>query len=58
MASIIHSHLINVTNNDLSINLFSNYAKVASVRPIFKKEDRANIKNYRPVSLLNRSSKM
>ena len=36
-ATIIDSHLVNIINNDLSINSFSNSAKVVSVTPIFKK---------------------
>ena len=55
-ANIVHSHLTNI-NNDLSRNSFSNPTNVASVRPIFKKDDRTNIKNYRPVSFLNCFSK-
>ena len=31
----------------------SENAKTANLRPIFKKGDRIEIKNYRPVSLLN-----
>ena len=42
----------------MPINSFSNFAKVASVRSIFKKDDRTNIKNYRSVSLLNYFSKI
>ena len=38
--------------------LFSGYAKVAAVRPIFKKYGRTDIKEYRPVSLLNCFSKV
>ena len=41
-ANIADSHLTNIINNDLSRNSFSNSAKVASVRPIFKKDDRTN----------------
>ena len=33
-------------------------AKIASVRPIFKKGERTEIKNYRPVSILNCFSKI
>ena len=43
-ANIIDSHLTNTINNDLSRNFFSNSAKVASVRPIFKTNDRTNFK--------------
>ena len=53
-ANIIDSHLANIINNDLSRNSFSNSAKVASVSPIFKKDDRTNIKLYssKPFKLL------
>ena len=57
-ASIIDSHLTNIINNDLSNNAFSDSAKLASVRPIYKKDDRNEIKNYRPVSILNCFSKI
>ena len=35
---IIDKHLTNIINNDLLRNSFSDSAKIASVRPIFKKE--------------------
>ena len=50
-ASVIDSHLANIIINDLSNNAFSNSAKLASVRPIYKKSDSNEIKNYRPVSI-------
>ena len=48
-ACIIDKYLTNIINNDLLRNSFSNSAKVASVRPIFKKGERTEIKNYKPV---------
>ena len=48
-AYIIDKYLTNIINNDLLRNSFSNSAKVASVRPIFKKGERTEIKNYKPV---------
>ena len=42
----------------MSKNKYSKHAKTATVRPIFKKDDRTKIKNYRPVSLLNMFSKI
>ena len=57
-ASVIDSRLTNIINNDLSNNAFSDSAKLASVRPIYKKDDRNEIKNYRPVSILNCFSKI
>ena len=43
-ANIIDSHLTNMINSDLKRNAFSNSAKVASIRPVFKdKELRSKI---------------
>ena len=52
-AYIIDKHLTNIINNDLLRNSFSDSAKIASVRPIFKKGERTEMGNYRPVSILN-----
>ena len=57
-ANVIDCHLANIINNDISLNKYSKHAKTATVRPIFKKDDRTNIKNYRPESLLNIFSKI
>ena len=51
-------HLANIINNNISLNKYSKHAKTATVRPIFKKDNRTKIKNYRPVSLLNIFSKI
>ena len=52
-AKIIDSHLANIINNDITKNVFPEKAKVASIRPIFKKNEREKIENYRPASILN-----
>ena len=57
-ANVIDSHLAHIINKDLKENKFSENAKTALVRPIYKKDDRGKIKNYRPVSLLNGFSKI
>ena len=57
-ANIIDKHLTNIINNDLLKNSFFDSAKIASVRPIFKKGQRTEIGNYRPVSILNCFSKI
>ena len=44
---------MNNVNNDLSNNSFLNEAKVATVRPIYKKKNRAKIEYCRPVSILS-----
>ena len=56
--NIIDCHIANIINKDISNNKFSENSKTATVRPIFKKGDRTEIKNYRPVSLLNIFSKI
>ena len=46
--------MTNIINSDLKRNAFSDSSKVASIRPIFKgKGEKVEIKNYRPVSILN-----
>ena len=45
------SHIANIINKDISNKKFSENAKTATVRPIFKKGDRTEIKKYRPASL-------
>ena len=56
-ANVIGSHLANI-NNDITQNVFSEKAKAASVRPIFKKNELEKIENYRPVCILNCFSKV
>ena len=57
-ANVIDCHLSNIITCDISKNKYSEQATAATVRPIFKKDDRTEIKNYRPVSLLNMFSKI
>ena len=56
--NIIDSHVANIINHDTDNNSFSEGAKIATVRPIYKKSDRDKIENYRPVSVLNCFSKV
>ena len=42
--NIIELNLTNIINNNLSRNLFSHSNNVASVRPIFKRDGRTNMK--------------
>ena len=52
-ADIIDCHIANLINKDISNNKFSENAKTATVKAIFKKGNRTEMKNYRPVRLLN-----
>ena len=56
--NVIDSHLINIIHKDIDQNNYSENAKTANVKPVFKKDDRTKIKNYTPVSLLNIFSKI
>ena len=57
-ANVSDCHLSNIIACDISKNKYFKHAKTATVRPIFKKDDREKIKNERPVSLLNMFSKI
>ena len=50
--NVINSHLVKIINNNITKNAFSEKAKVASARPIFKNNEREKIKNYRPANIL------
>ena len=56
--NVIDSHLTNIINRDIKENKFSEDAKTTLVRPLYKKNDRDKIQNYRPVSILNGFSKV
>ena len=49
---MVVSHLTIVTNQDIELNSFSKFTKVAQVNPLYEKEKRYKIKNYGPVSIL------
>ena len=51
-SNAIDPHLCNIIGNDIE------EPKTALVRPIFKKNERNKIENYRPVSILNGMSKI
>ena len=57
-ANIIDCHLSNIIANDILGNQYSEHSKTAAIRPVFKKDDRTKVKNYRPVGLLNIFSKI
>ena len=44
------TNIINIIT-DISLTYFSDGAKSASVRPIYKKKHRQNKENYRPVNI-------
>ena len=52
-AYIIDKHVTNINSNNLLKNLFSDSAKIALVRPIYKKGETADIVNDRPVNISN-----
>ena len=50
---IIDCNIANIRNKVISNNKFSENAKTATVRSIFKRGNRTEMKTYSPVSLLN-----
>ena len=57
-AYITDSHLCNIINKGIQNSSFPDAAKIASVRPIYKKNCRNTMENFRPVSILNTFSKI
>jgi len=48
----ISSPLTHICNKSLSSEIFPDHLKFSEIKPLFKKGDKINISNYRPISLL------
>ena len=57
-AEILAKPLTNLINQSINENVFPSQAKIAAVLPFFKKDDRLQKKNYRPISILSSISKI
>ena len=57
-ADILAKPLTDIINQSINENIFPTKAKVAAVLPLFKKDDRSQKKNYRPISVLSTLSKI
>ena len=57
-ADILAKPLTDLINLSIQENVFPSKAKIAAVLPFFKKDDRLNKKNYRPISVLSSISKI
>ena len=57
-ADLLSPILCNDFNKGVTINSFPNHLKLAEIKPTFKKNDRTDKENYRPISLLPLVSKV
>ena len=57
-APAIHIPLVHIFNKCIDANIFPTRCKMATVSPVFKKDDSLQKKNYRPVSILSIISKV
>ena len=57
-APAIAESLTKLINMSLDCKIFPKSSKLANVLPLFKKNDKCNIGNYRPISLLSCTSKI
>ena len=48
---VCKSTLHQIINESLTNNKFPDDLKLADVTPVFKSEDKTNVKNYRPISV-------
>jgi hypothetical protein len=54
----IISPLTHICNKSLSSGIFPDSLKYSEIKPLFKKGDKHNISNYRPISILTSFSKV
>ena len=57
-ADILAKPFMHVVNSGIHSHTFPDCAKVAVVTPVFKKDNRHNKQNFRPISVLNTFSKV
>ena len=57
-ADLIYTKMSELINKNIEISTFPDSLKSADVFPIYKKKDRTNAENYRPVSVLSYTSKV
>jgi len=50
---LLKKPLANIYNASLESGIFSDQLKIANVVPLYKKEDKIDIQNYRPIALLS-----
>ena len=55
---LMSSPLTQICNKSLSSGIFPDHMKYAVVKPLFKKGDKSNISNYRPIPILSSLSKV
>ena len=55
---IYYEKVTKIINDNIENNNFPDTLKLADVNPIFKKDHRTNVENYRPVSVLTYTSKI
>ena len=58
LANVLDAPLTKAINASIIEGRFPNRAKRAAVAPLYKGDDRTQVKNYRPVSILNTISKV
>ena len=51
-SDICYPILLDLINDSFQSNEFPDKLKVADIKPVFKKYDATNVKNYRPASVL------
>ena len=50
--------LVHIYNISLQTGIFPDMMKIAKIRPLFKKGDRQNMQNYRPIYILTSFTKI
>jgi hypothetical protein len=55
---LLKKHLASIYNASLVSEIFPDQLKIAKVVPLYKKEDKRDIQNYRPIALLFVFSKL
>ena len=58
VAPILSKPLSNICNHSFSTGIYPEKLKIAKIIPIYKKDSKISVKNYRPISLLSNINKI